>query len=94
MKTTIATITSVNPASLRLSGQRFVARARRLRRPRVYGSKAMPFLQRHRFFACSALGDAAPDRDDAPQPLPTPLLVERPVLWLLERQGLLVEPTS
>ena len=43
----------------------------------------------HRFFAVSALGDAAPDRDDAPQPLPTPLLVERPVLWLLEKQGLL-----
>ncbi len=43
----------------------------------------------HRFFACSALGDAATGRDDAPQPLPTPLLVERPVLWLLERQGVL-----
>lgn len=43
----------------------------------------------HRFFAVSALGDAAPERDDAPQPLPTPLLVERPVLWLLERQGLI-----
>ncbi len=41
----------------------------------------------HRFFACSALGDAAPDREDAPQPLPTPLLVERPALWLLEQQG-------
>ena len=40
----------------------------------------------HKFFACSALGDAATDTDDAPQPLPTPLLVERPVLWLLERQ--------
>jgi hypothetical protein len=40
----------------------------------------------HRFFACSALGDAAPAADDAAQPLPTPLLVERPVLWLLERQ--------
>lgn len=43
----------------------------------------------HRFFACSALGDAAQEREDAPQPLPTPLLVERPVLWLLERQGIL-----
>lgn len=43
----------------------------------------------HRFFACSALGDAAPDREGAPQPLPTPLLVDRPLLWLLERQGLL-----
>ena len=43
----------------------------------------------HRFFACSALGDAAQDQDDAPQPLPTPLLVERPVLWLLEQQGIL-----
>ena len=43
----------------------------------------------HRFFAISALGDAAPDRDDAPQPLPTPLLIERPVLWLLEQQRLL-----
>ena len=43
----------------------------------------------HRFFACSALGDAAPDRDDEAQPLPTPLLVERPVLWLMERQGIL-----
>ncbi len=44
---------------------------------------------RHRFFACSALGDAAPEHDDAPQPLPTPLLVERPVLWLLERQEII-----
>lgn len=43
----------------------------------------------HRFFACSALGDAAQEDDDAPQPLPTPLLVERPVLWLLERQGII-----
>ncbi len=43
----------------------------------------------HRFFACSALGDAAPDREGAPQPLPTPLLVDRPLLWLLQRQGLL-----
>ena len=43
----------------------------------------------HRFFACSALGDAATVRDDMPQPLPTPLLVERPVLWLLHRQGVL-----
>lgn len=43
----------------------------------------------HRFFACSALGDAAPAYDDASQPLPTPLLVERPVLWLLEQQGLI-----
>jgi hypothetical protein len=48
----------------------------------------------HRFFACSALGDAAPDRDDAPQPLPTPLLVERPVLWLLERQKIIDEARS
>jgi hypothetical protein len=44
----------------------------------------------HRFFACSALGDAATDQDDAPQPLPTPLLVERPVLWLLERQRIIM----
>ncbi len=43
----------------------------------------------HRFFACSALGDAATPLDDQAQPLPTPLLVERPVLWLLERQGVL-----
>ncbi len=43
----------------------------------------------HRFFACSALGDAAQEQDDAPQPLPTPLLVERPVLWLLERQKII-----
>jgi hypothetical protein len=43
----------------------------------------------HRFFACSALGDAASDRDDINQPLPTPLLIERPVLWLLEQQGVL-----
>jgi len=43
----------------------------------------------HRFFACSALGDAAGPRDDEPQPLPTPLLVERPALWLLERQGII-----
>ncbi len=42
----------------------------------------------YRFFACSALGDAAQDRDDALQPLPTPLLVDRPALWLLERQGI------
>ncbi|WP_422926105.1 TRAFAC clade GTPase domain-containing protein [Singulisphaera sp. PoT] len=40
----------------------------------------------HRCFACSTLGDAAQDRDDEPQPLPTPLLVERPVLWLLRKQ--------
>ena len=43
----------------------------------------------HRFFAASALGDAATDREDAPQPLPTPLLIDRPVVWLLEKQGLL-----
>ncbi len=43
----------------------------------------------HRFFACSSLGDAAQADEHAPQPLPTPLLIERPVLWLLERQGLL-----
>jgi GTPase SAR1 family protein len=43
----------------------------------------------HKFFACSALGDAATETDDAPQPLPTPLLVERPVLWLLERQKII-----
>jgi hypothetical protein len=43
----------------------------------------------HRFFACSALGDAAREREDLPQPLPTPLLVERPVLWLLEKQGVI-----
>jgi hypothetical protein len=43
----------------------------------------------HRFFACSALGDAAPVREDMPQPLPTPLLVERPVLWLMRQQGVL-----
>jgi GTPase SAR1 family protein len=43
----------------------------------------------HRFFACSALGDAATEREDQAQPLPTPLLVERPVLWLLEEQDVL-----
>lgn len=43
----------------------------------------------HRLLACSVLGDAAQGRDDAPQPLPTPLLVDRPILWLLRRQGLL-----
>jgi hypothetical protein len=43
----------------------------------------------HRFFACSALGDAAQVRPDLPPPLPTPLLVDRPALWILERQGLL-----
>ncbi len=43
----------------------------------------------HRFFACSALGDAARSGPDLPPPMPTPLLVERPALWLLERQGLL-----
>lgn len=42
----------------------------------------------HRFFACSSLGDAAQEREDAPQPLPTPLLVDRPALWLLSRQGI------
>jgi hypothetical protein len=40
----------------------------------------------HRFFACSALGDAAPVREDLPQALPSPLLIERPVLWLLRQQ--------
>ena len=43
----------------------------------------------HRFFASSTLGDAAQELDDQPQPLPTPLLVERPVLWLLKQQGIL-----
>ena len=43
----------------------------------------------HRFFACSALGDAASEVEDGPSPLPSPLLVERPVLWLLRRQGIL-----
>jgi len=43
----------------------------------------------HRFFACSSLGDAAPVREDLPQPLPSPLLVERPVLWLMKQQGVL-----
>lgn len=43
----------------------------------------------HRFFACSALGDAAQLRSDQAPPLPTPLLVERAGVWLLERQGLL-----
>ena len=43
----------------------------------------------HRFFATSALGDASPDREDAAQPLPTPLLVDRPLLWLLEKQRIL-----
>lgn len=43
----------------------------------------------HQFFACSALGDAAQLRPDQTQPLPTPLLVERAAIWLLERQGLL-----
>jgi hypothetical protein len=43
----------------------------------------------HRFFACSALGDAAQVTQGASPPLPTPLLVERAALWLLERQRLL-----
>lgn len=43
----------------------------------------------HQFFACSALGDAAQVDDEAPMPLPTPLLVERAAVWLLDRQGLL-----
>ncbi len=47
----------------------------------------------HRFFACSTLGDAAPEHDDAPQPLPTPILVDRPVLWLLEKQKV-IEPAA
>ncbi len=51
-------------------------------------SVAMNFPN-HQFFACSALGDAAPAREDLPQPLPSPLLVERPVLWLLKQQGVL-----
>jgi GTPase SAR1 family protein len=46
----------------------------------------------HRFFACSALGDAAQERDDETQPLPTPLLIERPVLWLMEEQGIVKLP--
>jgi hypothetical protein len=56
----------------------------------------LPFLEHleidfphHRFFACSALGDAAQAEEDAPQPLPTPLLVERPLLWLLKQQKLI-----
>ncbi|QDV37215.1 hypothetical protein ElP_51480 [Tautonia plasticadhaerens] len=44
---------------------------------------------RHRFFACSALGDAAQEEEDSPQPLPTPLLVDRPLLWLLKQQQLI-----
>ncbi len=47
----------------------------------------------HRFFACSTLGDAAPEHDDAAQPLPTPILVDRPVLWLLEKQHV-IEPAA
>lgn len=43
----------------------------------------------HQFFACSALGDAAQIRPDELPPAPTPLLVERAALWLLERQGLI-----
>ncbi len=43
----------------------------------------------HRFFACSALGDAAQTEESAPQPLPTPLLIERPVLWLMKQQGII-----
>jgi GTPase SAR1 family protein len=43
----------------------------------------------HQFFACSALGDAAQVAPGASPPLPTPLLVERAALWLLDRQGLL-----
>jgi hypothetical protein len=43
----------------------------------------------HRFFASSALGDAAQADENASQPLPTPLLVERPALWLLEQQGII-----
>jgi hypothetical protein len=47
----------------------------------------------HRFFACSALGDAAVIRPDQAPPLPTPLLVDRPALWLLEQQGLIPRGT-
>ncbi len=43
----------------------------------------------HRFFACSALGDAAPEDEEQPMALPTPLLVDRPILWLLAQQGVL-----
>lgn len=43
----------------------------------------------HRFFACSTLGDAAQPEEDAPQPLPTPLLIEQPVLWLMRQQGII-----
>ncbi len=45
----------------------------------------------HRFFACSALGDAASEDEDEPLSLPTPLLVDRPILWLLRQQGVLKE---
>jgi len=43
----------------------------------------------HRFFACSALGDAAQEDEAQAQPLPTPLLVERPLIWLLRQQKLI-----
>jgi hypothetical protein len=43
----------------------------------------------HRFFACSALGDAAQHDEDQPLALPTPLLVDRPILWLLRQQRVL-----
>ena len=42
----------------------------------------------HQFFACSALGDAAPAAAHQAPPAPTPLLVERSALWLLEKQQL------
>ncbi len=45
----------------------------------------------HRFFAVSGLGDAAQTDEETPLALPTPQLVDRPILWLLERQGLLLK---
>ncbi len=48
----------------------------------------------HQFFACSALGDAAQEHDDQAQPLPTPLLIDRPVLWLLRQQGVLTADST
>ncbi|HEU5115280.1 MAG TPA: hypothetical protein VFT74_01245, partial [Isosphaeraceae bacterium] len=48
----------------------------------------------HRFFAVSSLGDAAQTDEETPLALPTPLLVDRPILWLLKQQGVLVEDKS
>ena len=45
----------------------------------------------HRFFACSALGDAAQERADLPSPCRLRCWSIGPALWLLEQQGVLTK---